>query len=205
MYNVATDSKKNQDDPNISFVVPNLNEILKLRQDPEENNNEAYKFFIDKILGCVVGKRRAWSKDKKCFKTVMASGVTVSDEAFALLIMENQWNVVFNQGQTKCTTGTANKRNAGWSKQGIERFNQLVTNVKQNRSQSYALQAEDDIRRQLKMEYYPMEQYGILQSPSQVKKRKRNQQGDDEEALPLAFVDMMSEDEEESGEFSDEN
>ena len=51
MYNIATDSKKNQDDPNISFVVPSLNEILKLRQDPEENNNEAYKFFIDKILG----------------------------------------------------------------------------------------------------------------------------------------------------------
>ena len=119
--------------------------------------------------------------------------------------MENQWNVVFNQGQTKYTNGTANKRNAGWSALGIQRFNQLVGNVKENRREMFALQAEDGIRCQLKSEYYPEELYGILQSPSEAKKRKRNQNREDEEALPVAFVDFMSDEDGESSDSSDED
>ena len=173
-----SEAKRRQDDPNTSYLVPQLGEILELRQEPEEddpNRNNAYKFFVDKILGCAVGKR-SWGKDKKCFKTVTTGGVTVSDEAFALLIMENQWHVVFQAGgETKYTgkSGTANRRNSGWSKQGIERFNQLVRKVKENRVEAFGLDVEDAIRRELKDEYYPVHRYGILQSPSQAKKGKR--------------------------------
>ena len=200
-----TEAKRRQDDPNTSYLVPGLSEILELRRDPEEDEpekNDAYKFFVDKILGCAIGKR-AWGKDKKCFKTVTAKGVTVSDEAFALLIMENQWNVIFRVGGEtrytgKAAAGTANRRNSGWSKQGIERFNQLVLKVKENRSEAFGLEAEDQIRRELKKEYYPVEQYGILQSPSQAKKGKRKRiSEEEEEALPVAFVDLMSDEEDE--------
>ena len=110
----AGGSEYNDDDSSIP-VVPDIKEILELCQDPLDpnRNNEPFKFFVDKILGCAIGKH-SWGKGEKSFKTVMGAGITDNDKAFALLIMENQWDAIFKEnGSTKYTgagtAGTGNK------------------------------------------------------------------------------------------------
>jgi hypothetical protein len=136
--------------------VPSLQEILKMRQDPEGNAkaNEAYVFFVDNILGCVVGRQKTWTTSTKCFRTI-SSEVTVSDEAFALLVLFNNWAVVFDNKKTapiytRKEAGMTNKRNSGWSAAGITKFNELVEMVKSNRNATYAKAAEEDIMRKIR-------------------------------------------------------
>ena len=50
----------------------------------------AYFYFLEHILECIAGKKE-WKKDKCSHKVLDA--VTVSDEAFALLLLENSWDV----------------------------------------------------------------------------------------------------------------
>lgn len=128
-----------------------------MRQDPEENDNSAYTFFVDKILGCVVGRQQAWNQTKKCFNKVSSpiANITPSDEAFALLVMINNWEVVFSNRTTprftsKLDDGVSNRRNSGWSKMGIQKFNELAQKVKANRKEDYAEQAEQDIMLRLR-------------------------------------------------------
>jgi hypothetical protein len=79
--------------------------------------------------------------------TTMATATTPTDEAFALLILENCYKRWVDQGQENdltyksavealYTRGKAtgrNRRYEGWSKEGIQRFNELIGLVKTDR------------------------------------------------------------------------
>ena len=104
-------------------------------------------FFCYNILECVAGKQE-W-KLEKVRKTVSTSCVTVSDEAFALLILENGWErfVFYASNEEKnevqklppnLYTGRkgGNMIYEGWSDDGIERFNELCSQVKSDRMSS---------------------------------------------------------------------
>ena len=54
-----------------------------------ENPNNAYYFFYDCILRCVIGKQE-WKRLIRLNKPI-STVVSVSDEAFALLVLENSW------------------------------------------------------------------------------------------------------------------
>ena len=55
-----------------------------------EERKAAYFYFLEHILECITGKKE-WKKDKCSCKVLDA--VTVSDKAFALLLLENSWDV----------------------------------------------------------------------------------------------------------------
>lgn len=65
--------------------LPTLSDILELR-----GNEETMDIFCDTIISCVVGKVE-WKKNR-CVKP-MGQVATVSDEAFALLVLENIWEI----------------------------------------------------------------------------------------------------------------
>jgi len=172
--------------------------------EPEEL--DAYVFFVDRILGAAIG-HRAWDRKRKSFRTISnrREGISASDEAFALVVLINQWDAVFETGgKTKYpgthVQGTSNRKCDGWSDAGIVKYNELLTKVKENRSEEFAERAEEEIKRWLKEKYYPVEQCGMLHSPREIKKMKQQPDGQEEnvdiDQRPVALMDMFDSDEE---------
>eukprot|EP00978_Attheya_sp_CCMP212_P025968 scaffold84609_cov52-Attheya_sp.AAC.2 len=109
-------------------IMPTLDEVLLLREepiwDPEDDcrivNNIGFLFIVDFMYGSIIGKRQ-WKKDK--FIIRLSSDMTISDEAFVLLVLENNWDVLngVTNAEPKYTSRkfTSNKGNDGWSNEGI--------------------------------------------------------------------------------------
>jgi hypothetical protein len=94
---------------------------------------------------------------------VLSNYATVSDEAFALLCLENNYETWMDMGLTgnkktsnvprKYTNGGSSKgkngtsqHNKDWSDEGLCRFNELFGLVEKNREGSYAKKFEEDFR-----------------------------------------------------------
>jgi hypothetical protein len=133
--------------------LPDLEDILGGRKAAMDNiktcniENSAYFYFFDKIVECVAGKKE-W-KAQKAKVLINKSCVTVSDEAFALLLMVNSWDKFEYLGEnpeiddkndipeTLYTEKKGrNKAMQGWSRQGIDKFNILCDLVVKDRSGS---------------------------------------------------------------------
>jgi hypothetical protein len=119
------------------YSVDSITDLTKLSETP-------YFFFCNTILECVAGKK-AWKIQKKQ-KKISKSCVTVSDEAFALLLLVNSWDKFeFIADHPQCeakgdfpaTLYTEkkgrNKKMRGWSQEGIANFNHLCDCVVKDR------------------------------------------------------------------------
>jgi len=132
-------------------IMPELDEILGGRQLSIEKANEMefcetpYFFFCNTILECVAGKK-TWKVQKKK-KKISRSCVTVSDEAFALLLLVNSWEKFEYMAENpQCDTKAMlpatkftekkgrNKKMQGWCHSGIATFNQLCGKVVEDRN-----------------------------------------------------------------------
>jgi hypothetical protein len=118
--------------------LPLLENILKMREDKEG----AYTFFADHLIECVAGKRRWKNQKREHLMTIVASP---TDEAFALLILENsikRWIDMAKHGtesieKPKYTRGKAaggSRKYEGWTDEGKQRFNELIDAVTADRS-----------------------------------------------------------------------
>jgi hypothetical protein len=116
----------------------------------------AYFFFLEHILECVAGKKE-WKKDK--YSSKVSEAVTVSDEAFALLLLDNSWDVFqehASQGgreenKTKIITKPkytgkrgGSKRFEGWSREGIVMYNTLCQDIVADRRSALGEEFEID-------------------------------------------------------------
>ncbi len=107
-----------------------------------------YMFFCDHLLGAVTGMKR-FAKDSR--SRHISQIATVSDEAFALVLLENNFNVwsdMYSTGVTKGSTinpeytnggnsisNGRSRKYKGWSDAGIDKYNDLFDKVKQDRKQ----------------------------------------------------------------------
>lgn len=122
-------------------------------------NTEGFHLFCDVFLSRVVGVTEWRESCTSVFVTDMAS---VSDEAFAILCIENYWDEWANKNveeyksevafdattntrkKRKTTWGiytkgaTGSRRYGGWSAEGLERFNVLYEKVVQDRRDNAA-------------------------------------------------------------------
>ena len=117
---------------------PTLSDILLMG----ENENNAYIAFCEHILPAVCGRKSNESKFNTSYLSKVAS---VSDEAFALLSIENAWDRwVFqldnpdddNIPATKYSQEGSQSRAliySGWKRIGTERFRDLQKLVKEDR------------------------------------------------------------------------
>jgi hypothetical protein len=125
-----------------------------LRQSNTDEENEAFLWLIGDFIASVVGTK-VWGRKKyyhRVSEAVIDKGgqdlvVTVSDEAFAILIYENyidKWIAEFHMEQQgekaigmikgKYTSSVNDEcLYGGWSTDGIARFNKLCAIVKNNR------------------------------------------------------------------------
>ncbi len=105
-----------------------------------ENSEGAYGLFYEHVLSHVVG-RDVW-KRRSSTHTV-GQIATISDEAFALFLLENSWDTWVKLATDKeptnvpspkySTRGPGTKKFQGWSETGIVRFNELFDDVEEDR------------------------------------------------------------------------
>ena len=79
--------------------LPTLEEILKLCQSPKNSNNTAFTFLVENLAGAVIGQRK-W-KTTRCYAPLAKHKTILSDEAFMLLVLENQYELWVNSESTK--------------------------------------------------------------------------------------------------------
>jgi hypothetical protein len=131
----ACDKNRNMEG---SDKLPAAADLMKLRQD----KHGAYTFFAEHIINCVSGKKN-WKQ--KQFETSMREGSTATDEAFAILLLENgrdKWEAMARSENGKSTEPTkytrtkkegGTRKYEGWSDEGLERFNELLGLVQSDR------------------------------------------------------------------------
>ncbi len=171
-------------------------------------NKTMYSIFFERFLPCVV-KKSVFDQQVSVARNDNTL-CTVSDEAFALLLLENSWKrwvdiyrlqkgeVTPKRGQkrrefesdvpTKYTKGgiiydktVKNNDPKGWSAEGIERFNQLYDMVKKDRKENKGFIKSWLTERRAK----------LLNGTQARRKRKRPQ--------PQARIELMDSDSEGSG------
>ena len=130
----------------------NLIKLLQLRQE----NNYAYFDFVEYFVSAVIGKTHY--KQNSCDK-LLSQYAMVSDEAFALLTLENNFDAWVDMGMRKDISGSqvprkytnggksngevgSSQHNKGWSEEGLKRFNGLFDAVKKKRVAPEAIASE---------------------------------------------------------------
>jgi hypothetical protein len=142
--------QQDQDVP-LHLDLPTLSEILKMHQKPpgvmgndkQEDygkQGQAFTFLVEHLLGHIIGKRE-WDM-MKCFH-VVSEWVSISDEAYTLLLLENvyeKWLAIkpdiTGEKQTSVRgeytdpeKGASNEKYKGWTVKGIEQYNELYKSV----------------------------------------------------------------------------
>jgi hypothetical protein len=84
--------------------------------------------------------------------------MSVSDEAFMLLVLENQYELWMDAestrvGRGRYTNNVPNKKYCGWSNKGMRRFNILLAKVRNNQNKQYSKEVEDATTRTLAERY----------------------------------------------------
>ena len=118
---------------------------MKLRENQEEGYNYAYDCLFRKVVGTMPWKRMI----RGCtVQTCLSNNFSVSDEAFGLLIVENDWDkiegqVSSNMEDKKRQGGKYTNMNRagncafdGWSMEGLQRYNDLCALVIQDREKN---------------------------------------------------------------------
>ena len=124
-------------------------------QQMRKANYEVYELFCDAFVSCVTGR---YKYKKNILKTRMTHVATVSDEAFAHLLVENSYDrwvdIHNNKDQASVPTGKrkrwesnkppkytfgglqsvdGSRRYKGWTDEGINRYNELFQKVARDR------------------------------------------------------------------------
>jgi hypothetical protein len=110
--------------------MPAMEDVLAMRL----NTNGAYSIFCENVVSQVVGKT-SWKS--KGHSVLMSNIATVSDEAFAVILLENSyelWKDMAGHGddyvskvETRYTkNGAGTKKYQGWVDEGLRRFNDLA-------------------------------------------------------------------------------
>jgi len=178
-----------------------LDQLENMRGDPE-----AYETFIDTICATVVGQ----DKYKRAATSDIKEWMTESSEAFALLLMENYhdnatsiaeiWSENPRMTRTSLSvegadvgkytaSGKGAKRNQGWNKEGIKRYNELFQLVKEDREKNPSF---DD--------YFKKRKKGGMSKAEEQRKRKREANRTGREEGWMVADDNLSSDEDDDNE-----
>ena len=144
-------------------------------------------FFCNSVLECVAGKKE-WKQQKAKLK-VSESCVSVSDEAFAMLLLVNSWDkfeymadIPVNDDRTEVpeTLYTEkkgrNRKMQGWSSEGIDNFNKLCMSVIDDRKSKAGQLFEDQF-----LEYHVDKEKEKKIGPQEMDGDDGDGQGNDDE------------------------
>lgn len=184
---------------------PDFEAMLLLRVKPAKKETRAQQdkrlhaliFCIEYLFPKVVGSKN-W-RQKMCTMPLSLTGLTASDEAFAITCYDNMkeiWQAPqpatpaarVNGGSTplktysrgKYTSQGSNRKYGGWSKRGIEFYNERFDYVVKTRAKKWAQGVETEAMEALRERYY---KHASLDDIRKSKTRKRKKLGDDDDDL----------------------
>jgi hypothetical protein len=146
MVETLTADLKNKEVPESDNGGLFVAELLRNYRQNTTHGKKLYIYFATRILASVNAEITNF-KSKK-MKTLISDCFTVTDEAFALLILLNSESVWRNQVkepdktkwnseekfQFRFTKKNGGKRTNSWSNEGLKRFRQLCKTVKKART-----------------------------------------------------------------------
>lgn len=156
--------------------------------------------FCDHFIRAVVGHRKFDQDKRNC---LLSTFVTVSDEAYALLVCENnleKWIDMYKRRDKKSSSvapkytnggksnnlNASSRRNKGWSVSGTKRYVELYRFVTAQRKQK---------DRQLAEQAYMNAKIDEYETERPSRKRKHDQEEEDEIEIPHSLWDDMEVDE----------
>ena len=173
--------------------------LCKLRQSQTPEEKVAFLWFTYSLLACVIGEI-AWGAKKKYqsrisdakYDNTNKSIVTVSDEAFVLLLYKNyidKWitrchnlpppGIKRSKIMVKYTRSSIGySEYGGWSEEGVIWFNELCSIVLEDRSSHNAMDAEEWVMLTL-----PQQKYGEPAQNGKVNTDNENRIHDSETSL----------------------
>jgi hypothetical protein len=165
--------KNHQDE--VAPAPYSIETLCKLRQSQTPEEKEAFQWFVGELLECVV-RKTIWGKKKyqaRISEAVYANTtdkiVTVSDEAFGLVLYENyidKWITKYHnpsthgEGRGKKILGKYTRSSVGyteyggWSEEGVLRFNELCSLVEEDRRSRNAREAEEQVMLSLRQQRF---------------------------------------------------
>ena len=90
MENKELMDKKGEEIPSHK-KLPTLEEILKMQQAQQSNNNTAFTFVVEHLVRAIVGTWK-W-KTTRSYAPAVSKHMSVSNKALMLLILENQYDL----------------------------------------------------------------------------------------------------------------
>jgi hypothetical protein len=101
-------------------------------------------YFFNNLVPCVAGKK-CWTAEEMILKKITESGcVSVLDEAFTILCIENYWEKWMNNGKPEWTGDRRNNPGLqGWAKGGYERFASLCKSIREQRGEPHSDNLEE--------------------------------------------------------------
>lgn len=110
-----------------------LNDFVNVRSRPKEK--KGFFHFFDDIVTCVSGKKRWTPSVKVTMKISESDIVSISDEAFAEIVLINYWDRwTTTNGKTKftdCRNGSLEFQ--GWGKDGHDFYNNIYKRIQAQR------------------------------------------------------------------------
>jgi hypothetical protein len=148
--------------------------LCKLCQSQTPEDKKAFLWFTDSLLECVCKKIAGGAKKKYQSRIsdvkydYTNKSVTISDEAFALLLYKNYINKWIARYHNLPPPGIKGSRimgkylrssivyseYGGWSEEGVIRFNELCSIVVENRSSCNAMDSEEWVMQTMRQQQY---------------------------------------------------
>jgi hypothetical protein len=104
-------------------------------RDPRNADRQGYfNIFFDRLLPCVAGKK-IWGNKDKIDSTISDSGkITVTDEAFAELCIQNYWERWTSNKSAQWTDARGgNTHFKGWSNDAYQKYDETCRRIKAQR------------------------------------------------------------------------
>lgn len=164
-------------------------QIMELHQGASKSSLYT-SFFLYHFLPAVVGKNK-WKR--QCAERSVSKIATISDEAFCIVLLENNidyWGEVMMEKATNLPESetrppskytffgekTSTRKFAGWSKAGLQRYNDLQDMVKKDRKTKDRAVVEDVLFKT------------YVQLKKEKEQRRKNRPYDDGEESPVKMV-----------------
>ncbi len=127
----------------------------------DADNFEAFWLFFDRLVANIAGKKVWTNRDKVGEPITLGGKITIVDEAFTILAIQNYWPKWFsNTGVPEKALWTdsrqGNAQYMGWDDQAYSRFDTLCRRIQMQRQTAHSKHLEQRFQQKATFEYATM-------------------------------------------------
>jgi hypothetical protein len=150
VFSMPTEMKKEK---HVDYV-DDVTTYLDVRAANIEDDFSPFWTFFDKLVPCVAGVK-VWSIKVRIADTITGSNcVTVTDEAFTMLAIENYWRRWFHAEPAKWTDSRrGNQQFMGWSDEAYTRYDEACRRIQKQRDTAASKTLEKEFKIQARNKY----------------------------------------------------